>query len=267
MIILKLLKSWNQVTLKKLSFSYSISDFYKRTYVWAIYCDEDESTILQIENDELSWIFPTALCNMLKLPVMPCNQISPLSFYSTPSSWFRSEKNSSYIYKRHFGKFKLDALVQKKNRTLSPLDENYVPPSKNLILNNSQKRFCSTDIFCHWGRKRDKSDVNKEWCISEKFPCNKSSSQSKISSNCYNCRKPFGMHEIVAKVGQTKIRKRVKQSSQLQRSTSRKYISKKVQHILYLIFVLIFQQKKYADWSWSNNNGLYGSLIKVLDQY
>ena len=153
---------------------------------------------------------------------MPFNQITPLSFYSTPSSWFAFEKNSSYIYKRHFGKFKLDAFVQKKYRTLSPLDENYVPPSKNIILNNSQKRFCSTDIFCHWGRKRDKSDVNKEPCISEKFPCNKSSSQSKISSNCYNCKKPFGMHEIVAKVGQTKRRKRVKQSSQLQRSTSRK---------------------------------------------
>ena len=30
------------------------------------------------------------------------------------------------------------------------------------------------------------------------------------------------MHEFVAKVGQTKRRKRVKQSSQLQRSTSRK---------------------------------------------
>ena len=267
MIILKLLKSWNQVTLKKLSFSYSIGDFYKRTYVWAIYCDEDESTILQIENDELSWIFPTALCNMLKLPVMPCNQITPLSFYSTPSSWFTSEKNSSYIYKRHFGKFKLDALVQKKYKTLSPLDKKYVLPSKKLILNNNQKRFCSTEIFCHWGRKRDKSDVNKERCISEKFPSNKSSSESKISSNCYNCKKPFGMHEIVAKVGQTKRRKRVKQSSQVQRSTSRKYISKKVQNILYLIFVVTFQQKKHADSNWSNNDGLYESLIKVIDQY
>ena len=52
------------------------------------------------------------------------------------------------------------------------------------------------------------------------------------------------MHEFVAKVGQTKRRKRVKQSSQVQRSTSRKYISKKAQNILYLIFVVIFQQKK-----------------------
>ena len=171
---------------------------------------------------------------MLKLPVMPCNQITPLSFYSTPSSWFTSEKNSSYIYKRHFGKFKLDALFQKK----------YLDLEKNIILNNSRKRFCSTSIFCRWGIKRDESDVNKERCISEKLPCNKSSSESKILSNCYNCKKPFEMHEIVAKVGLTKIQKRVKQSSQLQRSTSRKYISKKVQNILYLIFVVIFQQQK-----------------------
>ena len=75
------------------------------------------------------------------------------------------------------------------------------------------------------------------------------------------------MHEFVAKVGQTKRRKRVKQSSQVQRSTSRKYISKKVQNILYLIFVVIFQQKKHADSNWSNNDGLYESLIKVIDQY
>ena len=52
------------------------------------------------------------------------------------------------------------------------------------------------------------------------------------------------MHEFVAKVGQTKRRKIVKQSSQVQRSTSRKYISKKAQNILHLIFVVIFQQKK-----------------------
>ena len=75
------------------------------------------------------------------------------------------------------------------------------------------------------------------------------------------------MHEFVAKVVQTKRQKIVKQSSQVQRSTSRKYISKKLQNILYLIFVVIFQQKKYADSNWSNNDGLYESLIKVIYQY
>ena len=40
------------------------------------------------------------------------------------------------------------------------------------------------------------------------------------------------MHEFVAKVGQTKRRKIVKQSSQVQRSTSRKYVLKKEENVV-----------------------------------
>ena len=81
----------------------------------------------------------------------------------------------------------------------------------------------------------------------------------------------------MAKVGQTKRRKRVKQSSQVQSSTSRKYILEKGENVVatgwtnteHFIFdsCCDFLTKKNVDLNWSNINGLYESLIKVIDQY
>ena len=104
--------------------------------------DVDESTILQIvnsENHELSWILPTALCNVLKLPIILFTKLPHFPVIPLLPADLHLKEKSSYIYIRHFGKLKFDALVQKKYQTLSPLDENYVPTSKKANLEYQPK--------------------------------------------------------------------------------------------------------------------------------
>ena len=95
---------------------------------------------------------------------------------------------------------------------LSLLDENYVPTSKKVNLEchpktSSSLQYQNDIIFCCCGRGRDKSDndvfqksvhiVSLHWGV--KIPI----------------KNPFGIHEVVAKLGQTKRRKNIKQSSQV----------------------------------------------------
>ena len=109
--------------------------------------------------------------------------------------------------------------------------------AKKLILNGQPKtssslQYQNDDIFGRCGRRRDKSDINKERCVSKKCSWSKSSLGCKNLCNCYNYKNPFGIHEVVVKVGQTKKRKRVKESSQVQRSPSRRYILKKGENVV-----------------------------------
>ena len=90
-------------------------------------------------------------------------------------------------------------------------------------------------------------------------------------------KNPFGIHEVVAKLGLTKRRKNIKQSSQVQSSTWRRYILKKGGNVVATGWTNTegftfdsccdFLTKKNVDLSWSNINRLYESLIKVTDQY
>ena len=135
--------------------------------------DIDQFTILQIvnsENHELSWILPTALCNVLKLPIILFTKLPHFPVIPLLPADLHLKEKSSYIYIRHFGKLKFDALVQKKYQTLSPLDENYVPTSKKAYLEYQSKtpnslQYQNDDIFSRCGKGRDKSDINKERCF------------------------------------------------------------------------------------------------------
>ena len=100
--------------------------------------------------------------------------------------------------------------------------------AKKLILNTSQKRqiLYSTKMttFSPVVVKDVIRVILTKNDVSKKCPCSKSSLGCKNSCNCYNCKNPFRINDVVAKVSQTQRRKRVKQSSQVQSSTSRKYI-------------------------------------------
>ena len=200
----------------------------------------NESTILQTvnrEDHELSWILPTALCNVLKLSIILFTKLPHFPVIPVLAADLHLKEKSSYIYIRHFGKLKFDTLGQRKYQTLSPPDENYVPTSKKANLyyqpkTSSSLQYQRDNIFCRCGRGREESDANKERCVSKKYPCNKSSLGCKSSCDCYNCKNRFEIHEIVVKVGQTKRRERVKQSSQVQRSTSRNFILKKAEKVV-----------------------------------
>ena len=130
-------------------------------------------------------------------------------------------------------------MVQKNTKRSVHLMRTICQLAKKPILNleyqpktSSSLQYQNDDIFCRCGRERDKSDINKERCASKMCSCSKSSLGCKHSCNCCNCKNPFGTHEVVAKVGQTKRGKRVKQSNQVHRSTSRKYILEKGENIV-----------------------------------
>ena len=234
--------------------------------------DVDESIILQIVNNEsheLSWILPTALCNELKLPIIFFTKLPHFPVIPLLLADLHLKDLLHYLYKA-FWQIKVWRFGSKEYQTLSLLDEKFVLPSKKANLEYQPKtssplQYQNNNIFCGYGRGRDKGDVNKEQCVSKECLCNDSSMGCKSSCNCFSCKNPFGIHEVVAEAGQTKSRKRVKQSSQIQRSASRKYISKKGENVIAtgwtnterFIFdsCCDFLTKKSTDLNWSNITG------------
>ena len=201
----------------------------------------NESTILQTvnrEDHELSWILPTALCNVLKLSIILFTKLPHFPVIPVLAADLHLKEKSSYIYIRHFGKLKFDTLGQRKYQTLSPPDENYVPTSKKANLyyqpkTSSSLQYQRDNIFCRLVEDVMRVMLTKNDVFQKSIrPCNKSSLGCKSSCDCYNCKNRFEIHEIVVKVGQTKRRERVKQSSQVQRSTSRNFILKKAEKVV-----------------------------------
>ena len=58
--------------------------------------------------------------------------------------------------------------------------------------------------FFRSGRGRENSDINKERCVLKKCLCSNPSLGCKSSCICYNCKNPFGIHDVVAKLKEGK---------------------------------------------------------------